>query len=637
MHLNCLYRNGLLALVSIGFAGSVAAEKPLNVIFILADDLGWADTSLYGKTSFYQTPNLDRLAQRGMVFTRAYSASPLCSPTRASILTGQTPARNGFTTAGGHHDEVRLKAKIRSVSIEHKATQTESVTRLDTSYPTLGKLIQKNGYATAHFGKWHVGEEPYSPLQHGFDVDVPHWPGSGPAGSYIAPWQFPKFRENFSGEHIEDRMAEEAVQWMQSLPENQPFYMNYWMFSVHTPFDAKKTLIEYYRGRMDPENPQRSPTYAAMVHSMDDAVGTLLDAVDRTGIADRTVIIFASDNGGNMYGSLDGTVPTSNFPLRGGKATLFEGGIRVPCVVVWPGVTKPGSRSDEMIQSTDFYPTILHALKTNSPDGYPVDGVDIMPALQGYSLGRRPIFTYFPHVTPVVPDWLPPAIAVHEGDWKLIRLFFQGENGAHSYQLYNLKEDLGETNNLFEAYPEKVAELDRMIEDYLTDTQAVTPERNPDFDPAHYHPERIGVPVKRRPKTPKGSSIDGWTAGGSCSVLADDGIMVVSSTGNDPQCVLASMSPVKGAGLKFRLRMKSFASPDATVYYNIPFSSENSVPLSVSADGQWHEYEISVPAESLNGLRIDPANKPGTVHIDWMQLQDSEGQCIQRWDFEQAK
>ncbi len=628
-------RNGLLMLAGVSSARPAAAEKPLNVIFILADDLGWADTSLYGQTSFYQTPNLDRLAQRGMVFTRAYSASPLCSPTRASILTGQTPARNGFTSAEGHLDEVRLKAKIRPVSIEHKATQTESVTRLDTSYPTLGKLIQSNGYATAHFGKWHLGEEPYSPLQHGFDLDIPHWSGSGPAGSYVAPWQFPKFRENFNGEHIEDRMAEEAVRWMQSLPENQPFYMNYWMFSVHTPFDAKKSLIENYRSRIDPGNLQRSPTYAAMVHSMDDAVGTLLDAVDRAGIADRTVIIFTSDNGGTMYGLLDGTVPTSNFPLRGGKATLFEGGIRVPCVVVWPGVTKSGSRSDEMIQSTDFYPTILNALKINRPKEYPVDGVDIAPALRGTALNRGPIFSYFPHITPVVPDWLPPAIAVHSGDWKLIRLFFQGDNGAHSYLLYNLKDDIGETNNLSDTNPEKVAVLDRMIEDFLSDTQAVTPEPNPEFDPAHYHPERIGVPVKKRPKTSSGpkSSADGWAAGGTCSVFADDGMLVVSSTGNDPQCALVSMKPVKGAGFKFRLRMKSLASPDATLFYNMPFSIENSVSLSVSADGQWHEYEISLPAGALNGLRFDPANKPGTVQIDWMQLEDSQGQSLQRWDF----
>jgi hypothetical protein len=172
-----------------------------------------------------------------------------------------------------------------------------------------------------------------------------------------------------------------------------------------------------------------------------------------------------------------------------------------------------------------------------------------------------------------------------------------------------------------------------MIENHLTDTRAVIPERNPDFNPAHYHPERVGVPVKKRPKTPRGSSIDGWTAGGSCSVLPDDGMMVVSSTGNDPQCVLVSMKPMKGDGFKFRLRMKSLASPAATLYYNVPVSNENAVALSVNADGQWHEYEIPLPARTLNGLRFDPANKPGIIQIDWMQLDDSEGQCIQRWDF----
>ncbi|PKA97853.1 arylsulfatase A-like enzyme [Flavobacteriaceae bacterium MAR_2009_75] len=478
------------------------SSEPMNIVFILADDLGWSDTSLYSTTDFYQTPNLERLAARGMTFTRAYSASPLCSPTRASILTGQTVARHGFTAPEGHLPEVKLSAtQSDKAPSKEKAIITQSATRLNTTYPTLGKLFKKEGYSTAHFGKWHLGPPPYSPLEHGFDVDIPHWPGPGPAGSFVAPWKYPDFKEKYPQEHIEDRMADEAVVWLRKQDKNVPFFMNYWQFSVHAPFDAKESLIKHYRTKVDFNNPQHSPTYGAMVHSLDDAVGTLLDEIDRMGAADNTIIIFFSDNGGNMYDGIvetlpDGekflTEPTSNRPLRGGKATIFEGGIRVPCVVVWPGVTSPGSVSSDIIQATDFYPTLLEQMNMQKPQNHKIDGVNIQKALTGGTLERDPIITYFPHQPPV-PDWLPASVSAHEGDWKLIRLFHQGENGKHDYRLYNLNWDIGETHDMSAVYPEKVAELDAYIEEHLKDANAVIPRINPDFDPKEYHPEVIGI------------------------------------------------------------------------------------------------------------------------------------------------
>lgn len=480
---------------------NIPPTKP-NIIIILADDLGWSDCTLYGHTKLYQTPNLERLAKRGVTFSRAYSASPLSSPTRASILTGQTPARTGITAPNCHLPEVKLKPSVaKKASQGDKALICQSATRLSTNLPTLGKLLKAQGYATAHFGKWHLGPEPYSPLEQGFDVDIPHWPGPGPAGSFVAPWKFKDFKENYPKEHIEDRMADEAVKWMRSVDKSQPFYMNYWQFSVHAPFDAKEELVAYYRNKIDTTQAQRSPTYAAMVHSMDDAVGKLLDEIDRLGIANNTVIIFISDNGGNMYNHLnettkDGkkyvTAATSNAPLRGGKATIFEGGIRVPCVVVWPGMTRPGTRSDAMIQTTDFYPTILAQLNIKIPDDHRIDGCDITPALSGEKWERKPMFTYFPHA-PKVPDWLPPVVSVHRGPWKLIRMFYQGENGAHGYLLYNLEDDPGEKHNLALKYRGRVKTMDKLIDNYLKDAKAVVPLPNPEFDPSKYHPERIGI------------------------------------------------------------------------------------------------------------------------------------------------
>ncbi len=492
----------LLATTQMG--AEAAAPKKMNIVFILADDLGWTDCNLNVKSRLYQTPNLDRLAKRGVTFSNAYSASPLCSPTRASILTGQTPARTGITAPVCHQPEVEMKPSVaKKAAAGEKSIQCQSATRLSTDLPTLSKLIKAQGYATAHFGKWHLGSEPYSPLQQGFDVDMPHWPGPGPAGSFVAPWRFPAFKELAPKEHIEDRMALEATKWLRSLDKTQFFYMNYWMFSVHAPFNAKEELVEYYRGKIDTTQAQRSSTYAAMVHSMDDAIGKLLDEIDRMGVADNTAIIFVSDNGGNMYNYLPETTKdgkkytstaTSNAPLRGGKATMFEGGIHVPCVVVWPGITKAGTKSEARIQTTDFYPTILNQLGIALPANHAVDGADMTAALAGKKYNRKPMFTYFPHA-PKVPDWLPAAVAVHDGDWKLIRLFSQGEEGAHSYMLYNLKDDLSETNNLATRFPDRVKQMDQLIEAYLKSAQAVLPIPNPAFDPTKYHPELIGVQV----------------------------------------------------------------------------------------------------------------------------------------------
>ncbi len=477
---------------AVGSANAVSA-KP-NIVFILADDLGWADTTLYGQTKYYRTPNIDRLATRGMTFTRAYAASPLCSPTRSSILTGLSPARIGITLPMCHLPNVVLQATTGiNAPPGEKAVPPKTVTRLDTTFFTLAEALKQAGYATGHFGKWHLGPEPYSPLQQGFNVDIPHWSGAGPAGSYVAPWNFPDFDHDpgMPNQHIEDRMASEAVTFMEKN-KSRPFFLNYWMFSVHAPFDAKQGLIDKYTATVDPEDPQRCPVYAAMVESMDDAVGTLIDTLDRLNLTDNTIIIFTSDNGGNMYNTVDGVPPTSNAPLRGGKACLLEGGVRVPCIVSIPGTVAPGVRNDTIIQSSDFYPTLLDLLALNPQPGQTFDGISIVPALHGQPLDRRAIFSYFPHSNPV-PDWIPPAVSATENEWKLIRLFFQGDNGAHRYLLYNLKDDLSETNNLADMEPQRVMEMDAMIERFLVDTEAVLPIPNPKFDPAQYHPELEGI------------------------------------------------------------------------------------------------------------------------------------------------
>jgi arylsulfatase A-like enzyme len=623
----------------------LASAAAPNVLVILADDLGWADTSLYGHTKFYRTPNLERLAKRGMLFTRAYAASPLCSPTRSSILTGLSPARTGITAPNCHLPQVVLQALPGTKApAGSKSIGPTPVTRLNTSYYTLAEALKDAGYATGHFGKWHLGPEPYSALQQGFDVDVPHWPGPGPAGSYVAPWKFKNFDADPGepNQHIEDRMAKEAVAFLEKHKDG-PFFLNYWMFSVHAPFDAKKALIEKYRGRVDPTDQQQCPTYAAMVESMDDAVGTLLDTLDRLGIAENTMIVFFSDNGGNMYNEVDDVAPTSNRPLRGGKATVYEGGVREPCIVSCPGVVAAGSRSDAVIQSSDFYPTILDLLGLKPQPRQHFDGISIVPALKGQPLSREAIFTYFPH-DPAVPDWLPPAVTVHCGDWKLIRIFHGGENGSHRWKLFNLREDLGEKNDLSAKAPDRVKALDSRIEKFLADTKAVVPVPNPAFNPAAYHPEDEGQQKQREKgkaktqgkrkaaaSTADDPKLQGWKAR-SCTATVKDGIVTVTGNGKEPFLGFAAGRFVGPTVVAFRGRSAS-GGGGKVEWLPTPQATEKakSVAFQLVA-GDWQELIVKLPAEgSLGIVRLYLPAQKAPVQLDWIELQS--GREKRRSDF----
>lgn len=615
----------LVALFLSAGGGAAPASVPsrLNIVFILADDLGWSDTTLYGNTRFYETPNLERLAKRGMLFTRAYSASPLCSPTRASILTGQTPARTGVTAPNCHLPETRLEPSVQARGpATAKALQCESATRLHTNHYTLPEALKQAGYATGHFGKWHLGPEPFSPLQQGFDIDVPHHPGPGPAGSYVAPWRFPAFEANDPGEHIEDRMAREAVAFMEKN-RNKPFFLNYWMFSVHAPFDAKKGLIEKHRARVNPSDPQRSPTYAAMVESMDDAVGTLLDTIDRLGIAERTAIVFFSDNGGNMYNEIDGTTPTSNAPLRGGKATVYEGGVRVPCIVSWPQLTRPASRSDAIIQSTDFYPTFLNLLGLKSQPGQVFDGTNIAGVLRGELLRREAIFTYFPH-GPKVPDHLPPAMAVHSGDWKLIRIFHGGTAGAHEYQLYDIAQDIGETNNLASREPARVKQLDALIDRHLASANAVVPKPNPAYNPA--------ATADATKAQAQADPLQGWKARG-CDAVVSNGIVLITATSPAPFLGFAAGRLAGPAEVRFRMRGAQGGSGKVE-WLPTPQAADNAKSLTFQLDrGDWQQVHVTLPARGALGvLRVYLPRSTTPVELDWIEITPANGKS-QRTDF----
>ena len=432
-------------------------------------------------------------------------------------------------------------------------------------------------------------------------------------------------------------MAKEAVAFIEKH-QAEPFFLNYWMFSVHAPFDAKKDLIEKYRKSADAKDPQHSPTYAAMVESMDDAVGTLLDTLDRLKIADRTMIVFFSDNGGNMYNEVDGTTPTSNSPLRGGKATVFEGGIREPCVVCLPGVTAAGTRSDTVIQSSDFYPTILDLLGLKAQPGQRFDGISIAPALKGQALTRDAIFTYFPH-DPGVPDWLPPSVVVHQGDWKLIRIFHGGERGAHRWKLFNLRDDLSETSDLASKDPERVKAMDALIEKFLADTHAVVPVPNPAFDSEKYRPEDEGKQTNqdkpktgRKPNAPAAPADDsdpklqGWKAR-NCTATVTGGIVTVRGAGEPFLGVSAGI----GGPAKVSFRVRCAKGGDGKAEWLPSDGMARSVPFKISA-GDWQDIALDLPANGPLGifrLYLPASDQP--VELDHVEL-TGKGKP-KRWNF----
>ncbi|MEZ7957839.1 MAG: sulfatase [Rubritalea sp.] len=614
-----MYKPAIIFIFALSLSSAFAAKKP-NILFILADDLGWSDTTLYGQTKFYETPHLERLAARGMTFDRAYTASPLCSPTRSSILTGLHPARTGLTAPNCHTAKIVLKATAANTGPSNrKLTAYSSVTRLDTKYETLGKRLQSEGWKTGHFGKWHLGAEPYSPLEHGFDVDIPHWHGPGPAGSFVAPWKFPEFKEKYPKEHLEDRMGDEAVAFMEKH-QAEPFFLNYWQFSVHAPFDAKAELIEKYRAEIDPNDEQRSPTYAAMVQSLDDNVGKILDALDRLKLTENTIIIFYSDNGGNMYNEIDGTTPTSNRPLRGGKANNWDGGTRVPAVVVWPGVIKAGSRNSDLITSTDFYPTLLEltGLKPSLKQSF--DGISIVPALKGGTLDRERIYTFFPHSTRV-PDTLPPSAAVYQGDWKLFRFFHDGPSGSHRHSLYHLAEDIGERNDLSSQEPERLATMSAAMDEFITNTGAVYPKTNPFYD--------ASVNLLNQA---------GWKAHKSCalSVVGEH----VKVTAREAKANFnIHLSPLVGTGkLMMRVRIKS--NHPGKIHLRWEEKGVKPVYFSdrlVHTDGylaeQWKTIDIPFTAKNpVASFRVDFMQPPGIILIDKVEL--FRGKTVLRtWEF----
>ncbi len=515
-----------LALASGYATGQENTKQPPNIVFFLVDDLGWTDVGCFG-SRFYETPNIDRLAQEGVKFTNAYAACHVCSPTRSSILTGKYPARNNMTDwiRGRRDFPFQQYLNVRT----GQALPFEEV--------TIAETLRGHGYATAAVGKWHLGEAPSTPDAHGFDWHIPrNWSRGAPNRTFHAPYGLEGLEDAPEGEYLTDRLTDEALGFIKDH-RDQPFFLYLAHFAVHDPIHGRPDLVEKYEAKLKSNPPrgdrpyilegnpdaheplsretldrlihqegyegygvlpqrtvkikqyQDNTQFAGMVEAVDQSLGRILKALEEWDLADETIVVFFADNGG-MAGmnvgrptrtvtedQLDIAFSTSVLPLRGAKGWLYEGGVRVPCIVKWPGKGKQGTVSEAPIISTDFYPSLLDMAGLPLVEEQHRDGVSIVPLLTGAdSLSRDAIYWHFPHYSN--HGMQPPASAIRSGDYKLIEYF---EN--YNVQLFNLETDIGEQTNLAATMPQKVTELRTKLRTWRKEVDAQMNQLNPDYAP----------------------------------------------------------------------------------------------------------------------------------------------------------
>ena len=460
-------------------------EKP-NFLFILTDDLGWRDLSIFG-SYFYETPNIDAIAADGMRFTQAYAACPVCSPTRSSIMTGKYPARTDNTDWFGAPQPDNVE---RHWTRDKPLLPAPYKNYMDLEEKTIAESLKEAGYATFFAGKWHLGPDPeYWPEHQGFDINKGGYSRGAPtrndnANGYFSPYGNPRLEDGPEGEYLPMRLAEETIRFIEDNQEN-PFFAYLSFYSVHTPLMTTDELQKKYQSKKDQlgfedqwgEEGERQvrlvqnhPVYGGMVEAMDDAVGIVSEKLRELKLDDKTIVFFMSDNGG--LSTSEGH-PTSNLPLRAGKGWLYEGGIREPMFITWPGVTKPGSFSDIPVTSTDFYPTILEmAGMPLNPDQHK-DGISLTTVLNGNNkLDREAIYWHYPHYGNQGGS---PGSVIREGNWKLIKWYEEGR----PLELYNIKDDISEYHNVAEQYPERVNQMEQKLEDWLKQVDAKMPSPNP--------------------------------------------------------------------------------------------------------------------------------------------------------------
>lgn len=459
--------------------GTFPQTKPKNILFFLVDDLGWADVGCFG-SQYHETPHIDALSASGMKFSYGYAACPVCSPTRASIMTGRHPVRVDITDwiPGARAGR---NANPRFLHVDDRDD-------LALEEVTIAEVLKDHGYQTFFAGKWHLGDKGHWPTDQGFDFNVGGNSKGSPPGGYYAPWTNPTLQARHDGEYLTERLTEESLGFLERRDAEKPFLLYLAYYNVHTPITAYKRRYAHYVDKaaetFTGETPtipehrgqsrarQDNPDYASMVAAVDDSVGAILGKLRELGLEKDTAVFFFSDNGGLCTKAKPG--PTCNLPLRSGKGWLYEGGVREPTIIRVPGVTTPGSVCDEPIVSMDFFPTILHLAGIEQQPKLHADGVDLMPLLQGGKFASdRTLFWHYPHYHG--STWTPGA-SVRQGDWKLIE-FYEFDD----VELYHLANDPGEQHDLSEQEPERTRRLRKLLRDWQTSMHAKMPQPNPDY------------------------------------------------------------------------------------------------------------------------------------------------------------
>ncbi|MFL2450974.1 MAG: sulfatase [Verrucomicrobiales bacterium] len=436
------------------FISSLSLSKP-NILFILIDDMGWMDLGCQGNKNLH-TPNIDALAKSGIRFTDAYAPAPVCSPTRAAIMTGQSPARLQITNHLPHQDRFTPKSS--------KLLPARMLNHLPLKYVTLAEKLKKDaGYATAFIGKWHLytgKNEKYNPLNQGFDINIGGCSYGGPP-TFFDPYKIDFLANRKKGEYLPDRLADETIAFItKQQSANKPFFVALWNYTVHWPMEAPADLLEKYKNL--PVRGYRDYRYAAMIEAMDNAVGKVLNSLDNLNLTDETLVIFSSDNG--PFGGVGDA-----SPLRADKGHLYEGGIRVPLIIRWPGKIKPRTLDETPVILTDLYPTILEVSGIDSNVNYPVDGKNLLPLLkERKKLNNRSLFWHYPNFAFHRDNRL--GSAIREGDYKLLH-FYDND----SIELYNLRKDISETNDLSRELPQLALKLKNKLESLLKESGAAMP------------------------------------------------------------------------------------------------------------------------------------------------------------------
>ena len=440
-------------------SGARIKARP-NIVFIMIDDLGWMDLHCQGNERL-ETPNIDRLARQGMRFTDAYAAAPVCSPTRAANMTGLSPARLGLT------NHIKDRPDFQPDNAVLRSAKT--LDHLPLNHVTIAERLKEAGYATAFMGKWHLsgksgkggkGEEKYEPQWQGFDINIGGCAYGGPP-TYFDPYRIYNIPPRRKGEYLPDRLGDEAMKFIKSN-RDKPFFLALWNYTVHWPMEAPADLIEKYKDRIGPGI--KDARYAAMIEAMDAAMGRLFALLDELKLAKDTLVIFTSDNGG--YSGV-----ADNRPLREGKGTLYEGGIRVPLIVRWTGAVPANTTCPTAVISTDFYPTLLEVAGLSPKPGKTLDGESIMPLLtQKSNMKRKSIFFHYPNYAFHRSNRL--GAVIRRGDYKLIERYDDG-----SVELYNLAEDLSEKKDLADQMPKRAARMKTQLDAWLKETGALMPER----------------------------------------------------------------------------------------------------------------------------------------------------------------